>query len=165
MRKGFTLVELMVVVALIAILALGYQIFYGGATDKAKVSKSIEFIQALKKSISAYYADTGYYPSKTQQLWSNSAGAPNWYGPYAEAPNGNTSLNFWPHTPWGGAGYLTCGKGSYEALIMKNVSSAFCQQIDKQIDDNNLSKGNIRYDSKNGNCIAYLVRGSQVRCK
>ncbi|ADU97757.1 hypothetical protein Theam_1801 (plasmid) [Thermovibrio ammonificans HB-1] len=164
-RKAFSLVELMVVVAVISILALGLYIYYGGSTDKARVAKTVEFANNLKRAMSAYYADTGYYPSKTQQLWTNAVGAPGWNGPYVEPPNNNVSLNYWPHTPWSGTGWIACTWGSNVQLVINGASKDFCYKLDRAVDDGNLSAGNVRWDSSVNRCRYFLIRGTNVRCK
>ncbi len=53
-RAGFTLVELMVVVAIIAILATTASVYFLGAVDDADQAKAKAEIQAMKTAVTAY---------------------------------------------------------------------------------------------------------------
>ncbi len=62
MQKGFTLIELMIVVAIIGILAAVALPAYQDYTVRAKVSEVILALSAPKTSISEYYATLGVMP-------------------------------------------------------------------------------------------------------
>ncbi len=70
MRKngGFTLVELLVVLTLVAILASLVAPVVSGAIARAKESALKENLFILRKAIDDYYADQGDYPSGLNQL-------------------------------------------------------------------------------------------------
>lgn len=53
-RAGFTLVELMVVVAIIAILATTASVYFFGALDDADQAKAKAEIQSMKTAVTAY---------------------------------------------------------------------------------------------------------------
>lgn len=166
MRKGFSLIELMIVIGIMAVLALGIYIVAGRSIDKSRVAKTEAVISKLRAAINNYYSDTGYYPSKAQQLWKNVAGAPNWSGPYVQPPRGNVNLNGFYNMPWGGTGWIACSNGNYVALVMAGISKGVCQRLDKQIDDNNLGSGLVRWDNNNSRCIYYFeLNNSGVSCK
>jgi type IV pilus assembly protein PilA len=62
-QKGFTLIELMIVIAIIGIL-MAYAIpAYRDYTVRAKAGEGIAMAAAAKQSISEYYLDTGEMPS------------------------------------------------------------------------------------------------------
>jgi len=61
--KGFTLIELMIVVAIIGILAALALPAYQDYTARAKVSEPITILRALKSDIHSYYGDNGQFPS------------------------------------------------------------------------------------------------------
>ncbi|MEA1963638.1 MAG: type II secretion system protein GspG [Candidatus Aerophobetes bacterium] len=62
MEKGFTLVELMIVIAVIAILSGIAVINFLKVTEKAKRTEAKTFIAGLQTAISMYKLDTGHYP-------------------------------------------------------------------------------------------------------
>ncbi|MCF7907503.1 MAG: type II secretion system protein GspG [Candidatus Omnitrophica bacterium] len=63
MKKSFTLIELIVVIAIIAILAAIIAPNAFRAIEKAKITKTIADLKAIKTAIGAMYADTGKFPS------------------------------------------------------------------------------------------------------
>lgn len=62
-RKGFTLIELMIVVAIIGILAAVAIPAYGNYTRKAKVTEVTNAMGAVSNAIIEYYQDKGEYPN------------------------------------------------------------------------------------------------------
>lgn len=61
-RSAFTLIEMMVVVALVGILLGGVFHLINAAGDSAKRSETIERMQRLENAISGFYAKYGTYP-------------------------------------------------------------------------------------------------------
>ncbi|WP_339777586.1 type II secretion system protein [uncultured Methylophaga sp.] len=67
-QKGFTLLELLVVITLLAILATGALVAYDGAGDKAQSSKAANTIAVLDQGVRAYRAVTQAYPNQMDNL-------------------------------------------------------------------------------------------------
>lgn len=61
-EKGFTLIELMVVVVIIGILAAIAVPAFSDASDKAKVSKAKADLRTIESALEIYYAEHGEYP-------------------------------------------------------------------------------------------------------
>jgi len=61
-RRAFTLIELVVVIAIIAILAAIITPNAFRAIKKAQVSKTVADMKAIKNALLTYYADTGKFP-------------------------------------------------------------------------------------------------------
>jgi general secretion pathway protein G len=67
-NQGFTLLEIIVVVAIIAILAAYIAPKVAGRVDDARVSKAKSDIRVLESSLELYKLDNFVYPSSSQGL-------------------------------------------------------------------------------------------------
>ena len=63
LQKGFTLIELMIVVAIIGILAAIALPAYQDYTARAQMTEALNLADAQKTSVSEYYADKGDFPA------------------------------------------------------------------------------------------------------
>lgn len=93
---AFTLLELLVVVAIIGLLAGYVGPKYFGQLGKAEVKAARAQIDAMEKSLDQYRLDVGRYPSTEQglnALVTQPAGATKWAGPYLKKGV--------PLDPWG----------------------------------------------------------------
>ncbi len=66
--RGFTIVELLIVIVIIAILAAIVIVAYNGITNRAKTSKALSAAQAVQQKAGAYNAEVGYYPDAGADL-------------------------------------------------------------------------------------------------
>ncbi len=64
LQKGFTLIELMIVVAIIAILAAVAAPKFGDQLKKARDAKGIQIVGTRRSAFTMGYADTHYYATK-----------------------------------------------------------------------------------------------------
>lgn len=98
-RRGFTLIEMLVVIVVIAILAglVGPMVFQN--VGDAKVSAAKAQLELFGLALDQYRLDNDYYPSTAQGLDalrnqpSGDPAARNWRGPYLKKPV--------PLDPWG----------------------------------------------------------------
>ena len=67
-HKGFTLVELLIVIVIIGILAAISFVAYNGIAGKANDSAVQQDLTNIAKKLEMYYAEQGEYPSTTAQL-------------------------------------------------------------------------------------------------
>jgi len=67
-RAGFTLIELMVVLAIIALLLSIVAPHYAGRMDRAEVTVLRENLALMRDALDKYYADAGRYPDQLQDL-------------------------------------------------------------------------------------------------
>ena len=61
-QKGFTLIELMIVIAIIGILAVIALPAYQDYTGRAQVSEAITLMEGQKSAVVEFYADKGKWP-------------------------------------------------------------------------------------------------------
>jgi len=117
-EKGFSFIELMVVVIILGILASVIVPRYMGRTDEAKTVKAKIDIAAIETSLKLYRLDNGTYPSTEQGLAAlierptTEPAAPNWNEP------GYLEKKVIPKDPWSREYlYLSPGvHGEYDIL-------------------------------------------------
>lgn len=80
-RAGFTLVEILLVVAILGILAGVAVVSLKGRTKSASISATRTSIQAIGTAIDTYEVDNGIYPQSLQNLLTK-GNENNWNGPY-----------------------------------------------------------------------------------
>lgn len=93
-KGGFTLIELVVVIVILAILAAVIVPRFFGRTEDAKIASTVSTIKTLDGAIDMYNADTGSFPADLNALISNPQ-VKGWNGPYLK--NQSTV----PMDPWG----------------------------------------------------------------
>ncbi len=105
--RGFTLLELLVVMVIIGLLAGYVGPKYFAQIGKSEVKVAKDQIDALGKALDQYRLDTGHYPSTEQGLAALNArpgNEPKWDGPYLTKTV--------PSDPWGRA-YLYKSPGEH----------------------------------------------------
>jgi len=112
-ERGFTLLELLVVVVIIGLLAGIVAPRYFGQVGKSEVNVARAQIDALEKALDQYRLDVGRYPSNElglKALVERPASEPKWAGPYLRKDV--------PLDPWGKPYVykLPGEKGEYDLL-------------------------------------------------
>lgn len=95
-KSGFTLLELLVVVAIIGLLVGYVAPRYFGQVGKSEITTAKAQIDALEKALDQYRLDTGRYPSTElglNALVQRPQNEPKWNGPYLRKAV--------PLDPWG----------------------------------------------------------------
>jgi len=88
-QKGFTLIELMIVVAIIGILAAIAIPAYQDYTIRAQVTEGLNLMSDMKAGVAEWYAQEGAWPSSLIQL-GISGGASSKTGKYVSSVGMNT---------------------------------------------------------------------------
>ena len=95
-RRGFTLVELLVVIVVLAVLAAIVLPKFMNSSQRSKESALRSDLKLVRNAISMFQADTGKYPNALADLAETAVGsvkvaggavvtAADWHGPYLEA--------------------------------------------------------------------------------
>ncbi len=95
-NKGFTLLELLVVLVILGLLAGYVAPKYFAQVGKSEVKTARAQIEGIEKALDQYRIDVGHYPSTEQGLAAlntKPADEPRWDGPYLKKAL--------PNDPWG----------------------------------------------------------------
>ena len=84
-QKGFTLIELMIVVAIIGILAAIAIPAYQDYTIRAQVTEGMNLASAVETGVAEYYANTGNWPTNLTAAGGDSTNKPS--GKYVTGVN------------------------------------------------------------------------------
>lgn len=87
LRSGFSMVELMIYIAVVGILVLVIAPNFMSYFKKAAISTTNTNIQVVKQALTSYYSDTGRYPESLRDLVRkphDEIVAKRWQGPYLE---------------------------------------------------------------------------------
>ncbi len=129
--KGFTIVELLIVIVVIAILATLVIVTFTGIQKKARDSKRQTDVTAVASHLEAFYANNGYYPTLTDLQDTAAGGFVNsqlkGLDPSAlKSPEGDTIAGTAGNGSSGWAyGYTTTGCTATSASSTTNECTAF----------------------------------------
>lgn len=144
-QTGFTIVELLIVVVVIAILAAISIVAYSGVQDRARYAKAATDLNTINRSLNVYQAQYGSYPVAT--TW-------RYYCSYQSSPDSfipglNSVLPNMPPAPCKGPNattddtwlYRSDGSGYKLLYLRANVSNAFRDMIPEGMRDTRWASG------------------------
>ncbi len=140
-RSGFTLVELIAVIVILAILSAVVVPRYFAFSDRARITSTVASWKVLTRAVNQYIIDNGAIPPNV-----NDALMPTQLNPYlaqADFTKSPAVGGMWDYDEWGnfnggGAGLLV----SVSITQSTSPQSVFLE-IDRMVDDGNLATGNI----------------------
>jgi len=112
-RRGFTLVEMLLVITIIGILAALVIPKMMGRSEQARQAAVRADISAVKTALDAFEVDSGFYPKNLNDLLQQPRDSKNWRGPY---------LDKVPQDPWG-VPYIYAYPGKHNATSFDISSS------------------------------------------
>lgn len=171
-NKAFTLIEMLIVVAIIGILSTVIFISATTGKNRSRVAKAVSDIDVVKKAVGLYKINTGFWPisfdSNTTKannplMTQPATGASGWGGPYLDSV---------PKHPWKGAIRWGFGDHGVAGTGSTGDGSALVNDGSIILDDDGSANDNagvipnqsmIEIDSKldNGALNSGLVRGVQ----
>lgn len=182
-RDGFSLMEIVIAVSIIAILAASVTPFVGGMIERSKVAKTLTLVDTLRTACSMYHVDTGTYAreyagsSPGNRRLSKRQNSAGWNGPYLEEPLRHKSSN-----PFGGnlhlygtvnangwvSGFDLDGDGTDDVttdgnmLWLSLITESVAQRLDTALDGNLAgdwrTTGRVRFDAQNGYAFILVYR-------
>lgn len=120
-RKGFTLIEILIVVAIIAILASVILVGLGPTQSLGRDARRVSDLQEVQNGLELYYNKSGAYPVPTTLTWGPATTATTFEGLLINAGIGVTDV---PDDPTSGGNYIyawSTGGSSYVlAALLEN---------------------------------------------
>jgi prepilin-type N-terminal cleavage/methylation domain-containing protein len=120
--KGFTIVELLIVIVVIGILALLVITTYSGIQAKARNAKRQTDIASLQTQLEAFFSQNGYYPSLTDM---NSS---SWLGTNMGSLDKNALID--PSNPSQSPTLLAAPAAKSYAYAVTDSNGASCEATD-----------------------------------
>ena len=74
MKKGFTLIEILVAVTIIAVLVSIGVVSYASVNKRSRDAKRKGDVEQLRSALEMYRADIGYYPNTGSGSWEDASG-------------------------------------------------------------------------------------------
>ncbi len=164
LKRGFTLLEMVVTLSIIAILAVVVTTQFSG--DSAKATKILHTAETIKKAMLRMKMDTGRYPCTLDVLWDPSlpplgndnclsAAGATWNGPYTEKIDSSSAEFPVAHSPvplpYGGLAPIS-GYRTAEILYVFNIPESVASELMKKCSGNDAVNTTDAANFADGNC-------------
>ena len=171
-QRGFSLIEMVVVLSIIAVLAVLVTTQFSG--DSAKATKLLSDSESIKKATLRFKMDTGYYPCGLNSLFSKNnfdiplefrscsfSGGSAWAGPYLEkgVNSGLDGVQILVTRYQRGWGHAPESLGFPYIVSIAGVPEGVAKEFVKKCTGNELLVQNF----SNGKCYAYPLSGNTPR--
>jgi prepilin-type N-terminal cleavage/methylation domain-containing protein len=173
--SGFSLLEIVIALAVIAMIVGVVAVRSGGVINKGKTSRVLQLVDTLKKASAQYHSDTNQMPwehaggSVTNRKLSGTQTIAGWQGPYIESPlttamnPSGGSINLYATVAvQGNAGFDIDGNavndvtGAGCTLWMSGITQedarALDAAFDKGVPGNWYDSGRVKWNSSNNYC-------------
>ncbi len=172
--KGFTIVELLIVVVVIGILAAIVTVAYTGISDRANASSFADGLKKVEKAFQLFVVQGGYaaWPRDNDSSLTGS-GNPTIPSLISSAANFSNYLQSTPNvagiptSSWrydnDGDTYNGCSTNSAPgvSIIVYNTPQSLAQDVDGILDDDDLACGNIRWYASGGDLLLYGLSNNE----
>lgn len=161
-RAGFSLVELIITMAIITILAGLVSLRAGKFTESARVTRAVSDLKSMAKALNVVHADMGVYPVDVVRNidpgLNDVARVPaarrsSWKGPYVDRwPSENAWGGGFDYEYWNYSGFNFDGVAGNEVLISLregNMTREMMDKVDAAMDDGNGNTGMVRHNGVN----------------
>jgi general secretion pathway protein G len=159
MKKGFTLIELIVVIAIIAVMGAVIAPNAFKSIEKAKIAATVQDLNSIKTAAAAFFTDMSMWPPDAANFTSNPSGSAAWDGPYLDKwPAGLR----WPNSAYtwtsaSGQHFYTGSSNPERYITLNNLGSGIAGKLDAQLDPgSNNTTGQVRVNPA-GDTIEFLV--------
>lgn len=103
--QGFTIIELLIVMAILGMLAVMVAPNLFNKADGARRDAALSQISSIGSALATHRLDVGQYPDELEGLMENTTGRSTWDGPYLSKDV--------PRDPWGNDYQYTSNGSSY----------------------------------------------------
>jgi len=132
---GFTLVEMIVVIAIIGVLATVVVVRYSGQTDLAKATAAKAHLAQFESAVISFQSQNGRLPTALSELVERPGNAPNW------PEGGYLKSRSVPKDPWGNDYAYRVNGRRFEILCMGADGQEGGTGVDSDLSNENPEAG------------------------
>ncbi len=130
MRKGFTLIEILIVTAIIALMASSVLVGFAPAQRQGRDARRIADLRQAQNALELYYSKCGYYPGGAQAAspCGNFSQISSWTNLSTALTGSNIGVSRIPNDPSSGKNYLygtdSIGSSYVVAATLEDANSS-----------------------------------------